>query len=568
MKREGQVVRRAYILLPKDARDFQVANHILPEVFRRMNHLADIYIITEDPVRDWETLSQTMEMVAEHLHSFGFVRVQLRPVHPVDPSTAPGLRNAYLAMSAMARPFYEEALSHQVASRWTLMPILRAGSSRDLDAATDLASFLRQRMILPSYSLKRGLPGASWSGRIDTSKERIILEEDGRILESLFRNDLLDDLILWALSSEGGFSLEPCAGIILDFETRRSRRCPKSPWEHIWEWERVLSYPHDLEQCLVCWDGIPDSTVDEMTFNGRKSEAGRVSLQLGVFAMTRGDFQVAEAHLLRASHLLPEGADKGEDLLYLGMLRLARGEIEEAHQILSKARCLLGDSPSVMYHLGRCEFLWKDYIAASELFRDALEKGLQKEARDDLLIQLAICHLNLEEYEDAREVLGKIEEETPVVLFYRAMALLGLGHTQRALELFLRALERGPDREDLSSILFYIGYCHKELGNFAQACEWLERATDADPQNYEAWNLLGYCRFRLGLHHESIGAFLKALEIKPRSALDMANIASNLRDLGDRENSIKWYRRALTLDPTLGFALENLKKLEAQDGAT
>jgi len=568
MKREGQVARRAYILLPKNAEDFQMARHILPNVFRRMNHLADIYIITEDPVRDWESLSQTLEMVAEHLLSFGFVRVQLRPVHPVDHSTASGLRNAYIAMSAMAKPFYEEALSHQVASRWTLLPVLRADSSRDLDATLDLASFLKQRMILPSYSLKRGLPRASWSGRIDTAKERIILEEGGRILESLFRNDLLDDLIFWALSSGGGFSLEPCAGIILDFERRGARRCPKSPWYDIWEWERVLSYPDDLEQCLLCWDGIPDSTLDEMTLNGRRSEAGRVSLQLGVFAMTRGDFRVAEAHLQRASDLLPEGADKGEDLLYFGMLRLAQGEIEEAHQVLSKARCLLGDIPSVLYHLGRCEFLWKDYIAASELFRDALGKGLQKEARDDLLIQLAICHLNLEEYDDAREVLEEIEKETPVVLFYKAMAVLGQGHIQRALGLFLRALERGPDGEDLSSVLFYIGHCHKELGNFAEACEWLERATEADSRNYEEWNLLGYCRFRLGLHHESIGAFLKALEIKPRSALDMANIASNLRDLGDRENSIRWYRRALALDPTLGFALENLKKLEAQNGAS
>jgi hypothetical protein len=229
MKREGQVARRAYILLPKNAEDFQMARHILPDVFRRMNHLADIYIITEDPVRDWESLSQTLEMVAEHLLSFGFVRVQLRPVHPVDHSTASGLRNAYIAMSAMARPFYEEALSHQVASRWTLLPVLRADSSRDLDAVLDLASFLKQRMILPSYSLKRGLLRASWSGRIDTAKERIILEEGGRILESLFRNDLLDDLIFWALSSGGGFSLEPCAGIILDFREKRSEKMSEIP---------------------------------------------------------------------------------------------------------------------------------------------------------------------------------------------------------------------------------------------------------------------------------------------------------------------------------------------------
>lgn len=565
MKKQGQVIRRAYIVLPKRRTEFQLAEDVLPKLLQRMNHISDIYVITDNPAAQWDTFSRLLEIVTHHLDSFGFVRAQLRPVHPVTNSMMRDLRDAYLAMLAMARPFHQEALSHQVASRWTLLPVLRAKSSEDMHAALELASFLRERMMIPSYALKRGPEVATWARKIDTGKERVIVEEDGRILESLFRHDLLDDLILWSLSSTGGFFLEPCAGVVLDFQRKSSRRCPESPCEDIRYWERVLSCTQDLEHCLLCWERLPESISEEVDLNRRRAEAGRVSLQLGVFAMTRGDLQRAEAHLMRASELLPEGREKGENFLYLGILMLAQGEIREAHRILTEARSLVGDDPSVLYHLGRCELAWKDFVAASDLFKEALDKGFPGKARGELLLQLAICHLNLEEYGDARKILEEIEEESPIVLFYKAMALLGHGEIEGALEFFLRALGKGPDKEDLSTILFYIGHCHKELGNFEEACSWLERAAEADPRSYEAWNLLGYCRFRLGLHHESIGAFLKALEIKQKSALDIANIATNLRELGDRENAIKWYRRALALDPTLGFALENLKKLEAQD---
>ena len=59
----------------------------------------------------------------------------------------------------------------------------------------------------------------------------------------------------------------------------------------------------------------------------------------------------------------------------------------------------------------------------------------------------------------------------------------------------------------------------------------------------------------------SIACFEKAIEIDPTSAIDYANIASNLRDKGDTEAAITMYRKALSLDPTIDFARESLKRL-------
>ncbi|MFC1820017.1 tetratricopeptide repeat protein [Thermodesulfobacteriota bacterium] len=48
------------------------------------------------------------------------------------------------------------------------------------------------------------------------------------------------------------------------------------------------------------------------------------------------------------------------------------------------------------------------------------------------------------------------------------------------------------------------------------------------------------------------------------SAIDYANIASNYRDMGNQKQAIHYYRLALELDSTIGFARDNLKKLQVE----
>jgi ribosomal protein S12 methylthiotransferase accessory factor len=83
----------------------------------------------------------------------------------------------------------------------------------------------------------------------------------------------------------------------------------------------------------------------------------------------------------------------------------------------------------------------------------------------------------------------------------------------------------------------------------------------ADPGDILNHNLLGFCYYKLKRHEAAVACFRRAVEINPGSAIDWASLGSNLRDLGRIDEAIEMYEKALSLDPTIGFARENLAKL-------
>ena len=72
---------------------------------------------------------------------------------------------------------------------------------------------------------------------------------------------------------------------------------------------------------------------------------------------------------------------------------------------------------------------------------------------------------------------------------------------------------------------------------------------------------MGYCYFKLKEHDKAIECFMNALKIDPNSAIDYANIGVNLREKGDIEKAIPMFKKALSLDSTIGFARKHLKEM-------
>lgn len=562
--KEPPAIRRFYWILPpwggsEGSHNLEWADRIFP----LLNHLAEIYLIGEDPEAEEEILEPFLQRLEEHLKHWEFCRIHLRPVHPVGRDRADVLEGFYNRLSRRGGAFHREALEHQVVSRWMVMPVLRAGEGDLVDGAFRLGRRLQRHMILSSYLLPLSPELRPRLQSMDLQGGRILLERSDGVLPSLFFHGLFDDVLTWALSSSGGFSIRPCSSLIVYGDGRTLRRCPfqmKLDLESLLE-ER---WPADEEQCLRCWHSLPDRLHEDLQWNRREEEGGRVRFQLGVFALSRGDRVGARVHFHKLQEEACPEEVRAEVLLYRGILHLQEGQLQEAHSVLRDAAEEHPKWAAAYYHLGRCEFQWRDYIAASDLFRRALDLGVPPEMEDDIRLYLGICHVQLEEFDEALEALEGIRRITSSVLFFQAASLLGKGRLQEALRGFQEALDRGPDPEDLSSIHFYLGHCLKELEQWEEAVRHLEEALEADPRSYEAWNLLGYCRFRLGCHHEAIQAFLKALEIRPRSAVDLANIGRNLWELGDLEGARRWYQRALALDPTLVFAKEHLARIKRQ----
>jgi len=90
----------------------------------------------------------------------------------------------------------------------------------------------------------------------------------------------------------------------------------------------------------------------------------------------------------------------------------------------------------------------------------------------------------------------------------------------------------------------------------------LDMAEQYNNELKEIYNLRGFCHYQLKRHQDAIAAFERAIEIDPGSAIDYANIGSNLRELGLKHEAIRLYRMALELDPDIDFARTNIARLE------
>ncbi len=147
------------------------------------------------------------------------------------------------------------------------------------------------------------------------------------------------------------------------------------------------------------------------------------------------------------------------------------------------------------------------------------------------------------------------------LFFYRGLLEMELDRYDDALLHFRHALQLDPEQEDVPTIQCQVGACYKDMGDFSKAILELEKAAVLDGERKEVFNALGYCYFKEQQHNKSIECFEKAIELDPDSAIDYANIGSNLRELGKMEEAIRFYEMALSLDSSIEFARENARRL-------
>ncbi|MCP4665674.1 MAG: tetratricopeptide repeat protein [Deltaproteobacteria bacterium] len=162
--------------------------------------------------------------------------------------------------------------------------------------------------------------------------------------------------------------------------------------------------------------------------------------------------------------------------------------------------------------------------------------------------------------------LEKMEEILPrkyYTRFFLGLSHLSMGDPSTALECLEQALELGPENQDIPSIYSYMGVSLKELERYGEAIKILERAEKHDNERTDVHNLMGFCYFKQKEHEKAIECFKKVIQLNPSSAIDYANIASNYRDMGNREKALRYYKLALELDPHIDFARENLQRLES-----
>ncbi|MCG6929631.1 MAG: YcaO-like family protein [Desulfofustis sp.] len=162
---------------------------------------------------------------------------------------------------------------------------------------------------------------------------------------------------------------------------------------------------------------------------------------------------------------------------------------------------------------------------------------------------------------------AKIEEfehylpQSYYLSFYRGISLYNREEYGQALTLFDRALEQQPEEEDIPYIYAFKSHCLKDLQRYDEAIQTLRLGCELDDEREDLHNLLGFCYFKKEQYATAISHFERAIQLNPASAMDYANLGVNHNRLGHSEEAIRYFTLALTLDPSIGFAREQLDAL-------
>ncbi|MEW6442325.1 MAG: tetratricopeptide repeat protein [bacterium] len=534
---------------------------------------ATCYFVGKELPGSSKKFNYFLEKLCSFLQEHHFCQFNVRPVHPMTQGDARLWVESYRHILGVCKAFHEEGYRHQIVSRLRIFPVLWLEESVDLAQAGSLLAFLSANFFLPSLIMTREVVPRmrdmeGRGGRSDLF-ERIYLTEDpgfepSKAIGTLYESALLDRL----LEQDRTVPIEPgiCRGSVILGADGRTGSCLR-----LWDPRSEGAFPengtapHGKRQgCAGCVRNALARAAESYRLNGRSEEFGALGNRVGA-SLRRADETDAA---LEVWDLVSAGECSGETSLEVligrASCRIAKGELERAMEELVAAREIAPGSPEVRYHMGLCEFGWKDYIEAADRFLEAVRLGLRDPLRSDAEYHRGVSHYRLEEYDAALAALAAARDlgkSDSTVLFFLGLSWMGKGEVRKGLAFLLDSLQAGPCGEDLFYVLFYIGHAHKELSAFAEALVYLEKARSIVPESKEAANLMGFCHFKLKNYDASIRCFEKAIEIEPRSAIDYANIGSNLREKGDLEGAETLYRKALSLDPTIDFARESLDRI-------
>ncbi len=160
-----------------------------------------------------------------------------------------------------------------------------------------------------------------------------------------------------------------------------------------------------------------------------------------------------------------------------------------------------------------------------------------------------------------RESLLAMQDVLPnayYLQFYLGRNLMETGQLEEALIHLQRAIELNPHEEDIPYIYSYIGDCLKNLGQYEESITAVQKGLSYDEERPDMHNIIGVCYFKLSRYELAINHFHRAVELAPNSAIDYANLGVNYRKIGNTLEAARFFELALSMDPTIEFAREQL----------
>ncbi len=113
----------------------------------------------------------------------------------------------------------------------------------------------------------------------------------------------------------------------------------------------------------------------------------------------------------------------------------------------------------------------------------------------------------------------------------------------------LLAFGESIDAPTRALALTNLGYLYERRHQYLDAESFLEQAVALDPENSQAWSILGACRRQQGKTSAAAEAFRRAYELAPENSQAMSNLALVYVDTEDWAAALALLEKATTADP-------------------
>jgi tetratricopeptide (TPR) repeat protein len=463
-----------------------------------------------------------------------------------------------------ASGFQAEAYRERTGARLVPLPILEVAAGADPRPALHRAGELAALLAKPSL-LVWDEPGEEFATAASETGTRLYVGSTMRnasAMEVLTAAHVLDGAL--DRVEGGGPLLEPCAPH-LTVVGGRTFGCAQQ-WRLAWPGtacadRRAPEWRPDPSLCHGCIADTVAGSGPELAANLCRHEGRELALRVSASLARSGYHDPAAMVAETAAELSTTAPSHADALIQIALLRLAGGRLDEAERALLEAGEFGAPAGLVAYHRARVQVAWRDDIEALDRFAEALERRTDAASPEEIHLEMALSHIRIEEWGDARAHLEMAGEATAAIEFNLGVCDVNESAPEPALDHFDRALELGPSPEDLGRVWFFRGFCLKELERFGEAADDLRRSTALEAPEPAHHNLLGFCLFKLGRHAEAVECFEQAVDLDPSSAIDWANIGVNLERLGEKDRARRMYRKALGMDGSIDFAKEGLGRL-------
>lgn len=305
---------------------------------------------------------------------------------------------------------------------------------------------------------------------------------------------------------------------------------------------------------------VPTQSAEASDVASGATSPGTASLMQGLDLFTKGDLSGAEKALDESTKLDPALV---ETYLVLAEIRLRQGRLDDAESLVRKALSIKPKAPSTLVALGNIMLLKKDSNQAESMYRKALAIN-----SNHVPAYLGLGELNL-------RVLGKPKEA--IAAYKRACEInpnlasgqYALGSAYAADRQHAEAIKAFQEASRLTPSdpqpLHAIGRIQANDRKLDQAVQSFTAALDANAGYLPALIDRADAQAALGRDREAAADYEKAVATQAGNAQLWLKLGVLKDRLKERDEAIKAYQKAISLNSELPLAYNNLAWLTYGD---